>query len=158
MLNDIPNLVEQYETFRYLIFHIMENIEIWDFSLQLVFPKALNKSVEQIIKIVGEKKNETSYFILINHIIKFFINTIANDEKNICGVYIENFNEVVEILSTKKIQVDSEIIDKSVSMGSFGKSTMSRRYSVYFCASLFRVIYFFIFYDNRSLFVIVLKT
>jgi len=54
--------------------------------------------------------------------------------------FIIAFKEMVGLLSkTNKIRVNKENIDFANDLGSFGKSTECRRYSVYFCVGLIRV-------------------
>jgi hypothetical protein len=115
---------------------IMEHIEIWDQNLHMSFAAALCRTVEEITKI----RRDSNYTHLVNIIIKFFIMTISNETKNIGEEYIRNFNEVIDIMTEKyRLNIDSEIVEISTTMGSFGKNVVSRRYSVYFCACLIRV-------------------
>lgn len=77
---------------------------------------------------------------MINVILKFFIETIANDEKNLSDEYIRNFNEIINKLSDcLRIYIDQDIIDKITNMGGYTRNSVSRRYSVYFCCSIIRV-------------------
>jgi hypothetical protein len=133
--------VKNYETLSHTVYYIIENVEIWEQSLQYSFANSLSRCIEEIILL----KQESSFEDLINGIIKFFIKTITNEEKNLSDEYVKNFNDIIQNLKTgnRKIEIEKEIIDNCTTMGSFGKPSPIRRFSVYFCASIIRVKYYF---------------
>ncbi len=146
-MQDLPNLNLDNELLKSTISSIIENIEVWDNSLSFLFSDCLGKLIEKIIdKILANpasNSNSESLFqnSLINLILKFYLNIIENTETDMTLHYIRGFNEIIEKLSKyKKIFVDEEIVGKAYAMGSFGKKNTLRRYSLFFCTCLIRVI------------------
>jgi hypothetical protein len=136
VINNIPYTINNSEIFPKTIKYIMDNIDIWDPQLQFAFARSLRESIENILN--SESVMNIEKIILIT--IKFFIKTIANEEKNLSIEYVKNFNELVELLSERyRVNVTDDIIESSTVLGSFGKPTINRRYSVFFCTSLIRV-------------------
>ncbi len=128
---------------------IIENIEVWDNSLFYLFSDCLGKLVENIINKIKLKpdyntySNEIFHNIIINMIIKFYMDIIENNETDMTIYYIRGFNDIIETLSKyKKVILEHEIIDKASIMGSFGKKNTLRKYSLFFCTSLIRVNFF----------------
>jgi hypothetical protein len=115
----------------------MENVEIWDESLQLSFSSSLFNCIK---KLFLTKDDLSQYLSLINSILKFFIQTISNDEKHLLEEYLRNFNEIIEFINSKRrIKIEQSVVEMALNLGIFGKSLICRRYSVYFCSSLLRI-------------------
>ncbi len=126
---------------------IIENIEVWDNSLSNLFSNCLGKIIKKIINKISseqersEKTNSSFHNEFINMILNFYISIIENNENDLTIYYLTGFNEIIENLCKyRKIIVDSEIIEKASAMGSFGKKNTQRRYSLFFCTCLIRVI------------------
>lgn len=146
-MQDLPNINLDNEILKTTITNIIENIEVWDNSLSFLFSDCLGKLVEKIIinLIANPETNTYSNSLfhnsLFNSILKFYINIIENTETDITVHYIRGFNDIIETLSKyKKVIVDQEIIEKATIMGSFGKKNTLRKYSLFFCTCLMRVI------------------
>ena len=146
-MQDLPNLNLDNELLKSTIASIIENIEVWDNSLCFLFSDCLAQLIEKRINniIVNPEINtySNSFFLnsLINLILKFYVNIIENTETDITLHYIRGFNDIIETLSKyKKVIVEQEIIDKASAMGSFGKKNTLRKYSLFFCTCLIRVI------------------
>jgi hypothetical protein len=136
VINNIPHTIKVPEIFTQTIKYIMENIDIWDSTLQFAFAKSLRVSIENIL--ISQTEVNMKKIILMT--IKFFVKTIANEEKNLSNEYIKNFSELIEILSERyRLDVPDDIIESSISLGSFGKPSINRRYCVFFCTCLIRV-------------------
>jgi hypothetical protein len=125
---------------------IIENIEVWDNSLSTLFSDCLGKLTQKIVNKESSEqvKNKTANSIFnnefINIILNFYISIIENNENDLAVYYLKGFNDIVETLSKyRKTIVDHEIIEKASSMGSFGKKSTLRRYSLFFCTCLIRV-------------------
>jgi len=153
LLQDLPNLNLDNELLRNTIAAIIENIEVWDNSLSSLFSDCLGKITEKIInKIITEQEkskliNSIFYNGFINMILKFYVSIIENNENDMTLHFLRGFNDIIEILSKfKKVIVDSEIIEKASSMGSFGKKNTLRRYSLFFCTCLIRVKLFYLIF------------
>lgn len=148
---------------------IIENIELWDNKLLLKFSDSIVKITGNIIDKIHycHKKNDNKsdedtlvknnfYNNLINIFIKYLIGIIENDESEISKYYLEGFNDIIEILSQyKQIFVEPDIIERVCIMGSFGKKSTLRKYSLYFCSSLIRVnfinnLFFIILNSSKS--------
>lgn len=137
MLNNI-------EIFKMFIEHTIENVDMWKSELLIAFASALNKSIVKMTKTISEGDNEglkrKIFSSLINIIIKFFINSITSEGKEICDEFIKIFNEFIEVMNKElRIEIDKDIIDLSTSLGSFSNPSILRRYSAYFCSSLLRI-------------------
>jgi hypothetical protein len=97
-----------------------------------MFAQALARVIFELLTLVNKKS-----IIIINTILKFLITTIS-DESNINKEFLYSFETIIQKFGIK-IDINKDIIDFINSMGAFGKDTRSRRYSSYFCCSIFRV-------------------
>ena len=143
---DLPNLNLDNELLKNTVATIIENIEVWDNSLSTLFSDCLGKLTQKIVNKESSEqvKNKTANSIFnnefINIILNFYISIIENNENDLAVYYLKGFNDIVETLSKyRKTIVDHEIIEKASSMGSFGKKSTLRRYSLFFCTCLIRV-------------------
>jgi hypothetical protein len=127
---------------------IIENIELWDNSLLLKYSDCLEFIVKKIDKYTTLNiknniiNNELYHFSneMINIIFRYFLNIIENSESEISLYYVRGFDNIIDSLSIKKnFKVESDIIENVSLMGSFGKKTILRRYSLFFCTSFLRV-------------------
>jgi len=146
LLYDLPNLNLDNELLKNTVATIIENIEVWDNSLSTLFSDCLGKLTQKIVNKESSEqvKNKTANSIFnnefINIILNFYISIIENNENDLAVYYLKGFNDIVETLSKyRKTIVDHEIIEKASSMGSFGKKSTLRRYSLFFCTCLIRV-------------------
>ena len=129
--------VNNFELLNFCLTYLIENIEIWNQNLFFKLAESLYATIQYIIKL----NNTWIYENLLNLIIKFFIKVIINEQKELSNEYLRNFQEIVEILTEScRIKISREIIEMTISMGSFGMPIMLRRFSTYFCSSLIRVI------------------
>jgi hypothetical protein len=73
---------------------------------------------------------------------------ISTDDKNVSNTfshkisdyYVQALNQIVSFFSVHgKIRIDNDIIDFTINLGNFGKSAISRRFSVYFCSCILQV-------------------
>lgn len=142
----MPNLNLDNELLKNTIATIIENIEVWDNSLSTFFSDCLGKITQKIISKINSNHdrskivNSIFYNEFINMILNFYISIIENNENDLTVNYLRGFNDIIETLSNyRKIIVDSEIIEKASSMGSFGKKNTQRRNSLFFCTCLIRV-------------------
>jgi hypothetical protein len=85
---------------------------------------------------------------IYNLIIKFCMKIISTDDKNVSNTfshkisdyYVQALNQIVSFFSVHgKIRIDNDIIDFTINLGNFGKSAISRRFSVYFCSCILQV-------------------
>jgi hypothetical protein len=85
---------------------------------------------------------------IYNLIIKFCMKIISTDDKNVSNTfshqisdyYVQALNQIVSFFSIHgKIRIDNDIIDFTINLGNFGKSAISRRFSVYFCSCILQV-------------------
>lgn len=120
---------------------MLENVEIWDESLQKELPKALVLTVECLLNQVDNNSIDDFY----NDIIFHFIKTIASEHKELCSEYVKHFSSLINLFCEKKLAISDKAIEYSTLLGSFGKNIASRRYSVYICVCLMRV-----FWTNKS--------
>ena len=148
----MPNLDLDNDLLKNTVSTIIENIEVWDNSLSFLFSDCLVKLIKKIIEKINSnpENNLPSYAIfynnLINTILKFFMDIIENNDTDMTLHYIRGFNDIIECLSKyKKVIVEQEIIEKASGMGSFGKKNTLRKYSLFFCTCLIRVINNFLF-------------
>lgn len=145
-MHDLPNLNLDNELLKNTVATIIENIEVWDNSLSSLFSDCLGKIMQKLIdrtKTIQDRSKITNGIFInefINMILSFYISIIENNENYLTVYYLRGFNDIIETLSKyKKTIVDSELIDKASSMGSFGKKSTLRRYSLFFCTCLIRV-------------------
>jgi len=153
-LRDLPNLNLEIDLLKNTLSTIIENIEVWDNSLSFLFCDCLVKIIEDLLlKIKFDNENNINNDsdrnpnnheinnVLINLIIKFYIKFIEENETDLTSYFIRGFNDIIESLGKyKKVNLDNEIIEKASSMGSFGKKNTLRKYSLFFCTCLIRVI------------------
>jgi hypothetical protein len=118
-----------------IVFYLMENIELWKYDFQSIFPNALFKVIEKLVTENIVSDNEE----FINDIIYYFIKTIENDDNNICREYINNFFLLTGALENTKIDIKETVISLANQLGTFGKNAILRRYSVFICTCLIRV-------------------
>ena len=85
---------------------------------------------------------------IYNLIIKFCMKIISTDDKNVYNAftyqisdyYVQALNQIVSFFTIHgKIKIDNDIIDFTINLGNFGKSAISRRFSVYFCSCILQV-------------------
>ncbi len=146
-MQDLPNLNLDNDLLKSTITSVIENIEVWDNSLSFLFSDCLAKITDRIIdKLIANPElssypKSLFYNDLINQILKFYINIIENTETDITMHYIRGFNDIIETLSKyKRVIVEQGLIEKVSIMGSFGKKNTLRKYSLFFCTCLIRVI------------------
>jgi hypothetical protein len=66
---------------------------------------------------------------------------ISTNEKSTKKDYVDLLNDITEFYNQNgKIKITQEICDFVVNLGGFGKSTLNKRFCVYFCSCLFQVI------------------
>ena len=153
-MQDLPYLNLENEILKNTIITIIENIELWDNSLSYLFSDCLVKIIENSVSeiklndennlnnnnITNLKSNSFNNNI-INLILRFYICFIEYNDNYITIYYIRSFNAIIEILSKYRIvNVEIDLIEKATSMGSFGKKNTLRKYSLFFCTCLIRVI------------------
>jgi hypothetical protein len=147
-LNDLPELNLNNDLLKSTICTIIENIELWDNSLLLKYSDCLELIVKKIDKItsLNIKNNITNNDLyifsngIINIIFRYFLNIIENSESEISLYYVRGFDSIIDCLSiNKNFKIDSDIIENVSLMGSFGKKTILRRYSLFFSTSFLRV-------------------
>ncbi len=146
-MQDLPNFNLENDLLKTTITNIIEKIEVWDNSLSFLFSDCLEKLIKKIINNLITNPETNSYSnnlfhnSLFNLILKFYITIIESTETDITLHYIRGFNEIIEILNKhKKVILNQEIIEKASAMGSFGKKNALRKYSLFFCTCLMRVI------------------
>ena len=84
--------------------------------------------------------SESFFNVMINIIFRYYLNIIENSESEISLYYIRGFDNIIDILSFhKKIKIEYDVIEKVSLMGSFGKKTLLRRFSLYFSISFLKV-------------------
>ena len=144
MIDNIFKYLNNKEEIEYLFSSLIDIMEIWENFLQIAF-------AESITKIFKNTEKSIIYLSLIdifNPLIKYLIKIISSNDEAVNLIliktktfYILSLNEITNFISSNtKIQVDSETIDFVVNLGNFGKSNISKRFSVYFCSCLFQVI------------------
>lgn len=120
----------------YTVRSILENVEIWDEKLQKETATALYNTIAKIVR-----NFDTNNFIdIIDDILQHFVTMMTIDDKNVCEEYIRNFEEITLVMTNNKFKVSAMLIEKATSLGAFGKNATSRRYSVFVCTCLIRVI------------------
>ena len=141
--NDFPNNTSLIAS---TVSSIMENIELSDKNIQILFAKCLNELGNKIalyitsykaiaMKIKNELINE------FNVIVKNFFVCIATLEKAVSDEYIENLCQFIEKCQECKfrIKINKEIIDYASSLGKFGQNVTNRKISIFFCACLIQI-------------------
>ena len=71
---------------------------------------------------------------------KIILKMILTAEESISINYLESFETLTQFfVNFKKINIEKEILENAIQLGSYGKNSQSRRYSVYFCTCLIRI-------------------
>lgn len=143
--NLIKNLSEIYsknvspQTIFSIIISITENIELWEKSIQLVFPKSLASIAINLP--FNSNINDTIKSNQLKVIMQSFIKAITTLEKAISDEYICQFARIVEAYEGRdyKMALFPEVVEYATSLGKFGQSCSNRRFSVFLCSSLLRI-------------------
>ena len=122
-----------------LITTIMEDIELYDKSSQILFSESIGLLAQKFSEKRKDDKKEHSNELKI--ILKHFMVAISTLEKSISDEYVSHFNQIIDIFCSNnfKIILDKELIECAISLGKFGQSFQNRKFSVYFCVSLIRI-------------------
>lgn len=91
------------------------------------------------------QNDEQFYTNLINIITKLMFSIITKNFDKVNAIFsnipfIYSFESLVNFVSKfKRINISKENIDFAYNLGAFGKSTISRRFSAFFCSGLIRM-------------------
>ena len=121
----------------------MENIELYDKNIQLLFAKSLVELGKYFSKNIKNKSkkpidlHEEEMTKILNH----FFSCILKLEKTVSDEHCEYLNQLIDALvdNNYKIEFKKDIIDFVDKLGKFGQSYTNRRYSTYFCTVLIRI-------------------
>ncbi len=121
----------------------MENIELYEKNIQLLFAKSLvelGKYFSKNIKYKNKKPidlHEEEMTKILNH----FFSCILKLEKTVSDEHCQYLNQLIDALVNNhyKIEFKKDIIDFADKLGKFGQSYTNRRYSAYFCTVLIRI-------------------
>lgn len=113
--------------------------KMFDFEQELQI-----KISQTLIKFYTEPYNEIIYMFTkeqVYSLLVVIIQIIIDDEKSKKNsVFIELFNNIVKFYQDDKLSIDSDFITFVVNLASFGKSNLSRMYSVIFTIGFINVI------------------
>jgi len=76
---------------------------------------------------------------LYNDLIFFFIKMITTLERSVSEEYTKALAELVRILSNHKISLSDTVIDYVVNFGKSGKSSIEKRFCIFFCSTLIQI-------------------
>ena len=118
---------------------IMEDIELYDKSSQILFSESIGLLAQKFSETRKENKKDNSNELKI--ILKHFMVAISTLEKSISDEYVIHFNQIIDTfcMNNFKINLDKELIEYAISLGKFGQSFQNKKFSVYFCVSLIRI-------------------
>ena len=128
-----------------IIENIMENIELYEKNIQLLFAKSLIDLGKYFSQKVNDKNKNNKKIDLheeeMTRIINHFFSCILKLEKTVSDEHCQYLNQLIDSLvnSHYRIEFKKEIIDFANNLGKFGQSYTNRRYSVYFCTVLIRI-------------------
>ena len=121
----------------------MENIELYEKNIQLLFAKSLVELGKYFSK---NNKNKSKKPIDLHEeemtkILNHFFSCILKLEKTVSDEHCEYLNQLIDALvdNNYKIEFKKDIIDFADKLGKFGQSYTNRRYSTYFCTVLIRI-------------------
>jgi len=122
-----------------LIRKIMEDIEIYDNSSQILFSESIGELAKKFSVNNNDYNNDHSKELTI--ILKHFMIAISTLEKSISDEYINQFNNLIETFCNNKFTIilDKELTEYAISLGKFGQSVQNKKFSVYFCVCLIRI-------------------
>ena len=122
-----------------LITKIMEDIEIYDRSSQILFSESLEELAKKFSENNKDYNNEHSKELTI--ILKHFMIAISTLEKSISDEYVNQFNNLIDNFSKNKFKIilDKELTEYAISLGKFGQKVQNKKFSVFFCVCLIRI-------------------
>ena len=122
-----------------LITKIMEDIEIYDKSSQILFSESLGELAKKFSENNKDFNKDQSKELTI--ILKHFMIAISTLEKSISDEYVIQFNNLIETFCNNKFKIilDKELKEYAISLGKFGQIAQNKKFSVFFCVSLIRI-------------------
>ena len=122
-----------------LIRKIMEDIEIYDNSSQILFSESIGELAKKFSVNNNDYNNDHSKELTI--ILKHFMIAISTLEKSISDEYVIHFNDLINKFCENnfKIIINKELIEYTISLGKFGQSCVNKKFSVFFCVCLIRI-------------------
>ena len=84
---------------------------------------------------ISNKNIDKIYDNILIHIFKHII----NEEKQIGNEYISGLNDILQT-GIQLGDISNDIIDFSTSLGKFGQNSTNRKFSVYFCVAILRLL------------------
>ena len=122
-----------------IITTIMEDIELYEKSSQMLFCESIGKLAEKFSE--KRKDDKLDHLNELFLILKHFLIGISTLEKSISDEYVINFNNLINTFCNNnfKIVINNELIEYTISLGKFGQSIVNKKFSVFFCVSLIRI-------------------
>ena len=122
----------------------MENIELYEKNIQLLFAKSLIELGVYFSKNSNKSKNKKGVDLHeeeMTKILNHFFSCILKLEKTVSDEHCNCLNQLIDSLVNNhyRIEFKKEIIDFVNNLGKFGQSYTNRRFSVYFCTVLIRI-------------------
>ena len=111
-----------------LITTIMEDIELYDKSSQILFSESIGLLAQKFSETRKENKKDNSNELKI--ILKHFMVAISTLEKSISDEYVIHFNQIIDTFCKNnfKMNLDKELIEYAISLGKFGQSFVNKKF------------------------------
>ncbi len=122
-----------------IITTIMDDIELYEKSSQMLFCESIGKLAEKFSE--KRKDDKIDHLNELFLILKHFLIGISTLEKSISDEYVINFNNLINTFCNNNFQIviHNELIEYTISLGKFGQSIVNKKFSVFFCVSLIRI-------------------
>lgn len=128
--------INDYESINGFFEILKEKMLILDGDIQIEIVKALTILFQYYTNEIKKIKKEYIQFLL-----ELLIQLITEDEKNKKNeIYISLFNQIVIYYKETKLKITDDFVTYVVGLASFGKSNLSRMYSVIFTIGFITII------------------